>query len=149
MQSIKKELVVEASQQTAFDVFTKNIDQWWPKTHHIGSTPLKESVLETKPGGRWYSIHEDGSEVNVGKILTWDPYGRLVLAWQVTGDFKYDPELICEVEVNFIAEGPKTTRVKLEHRDLEKLIGGAKVIADMDNGWGYIMNLYKEVTDAA
>ncbi len=28
-------------------------------------------------------------------------------------------------------------------------MGGAKVIQDMDQGWGYIMNLYKEVTDAA
>lgn len=149
MLPIRKDLIVQASQETAFNVFTQKIDLWWPKTHHIGSCPMKEAVLEPGPAGRWYSIHEDGSEANVGKVLAWDPFGRLLLAWQINGDFKYDPELITEVEVNFIPEGPKTTRVKFEHRNLDKLMGGAKVITDMDQGWGYIMGLFKEVTDAA
>lgn len=145
MEAIKKELVVNASQETAFRVFTEQIDAWWPKTHHIGSAPLTCSIIEGKQGGRWYSTHEDGSEANVGKVLVWDPFGRLVLAWQVNGNFKYDAELISEVEVVFFQEGPATTRVKMEHRDLEKLTGGAKVIADMDQGWGYILQLYKKM----
>ena len=149
MQPIRKELILQVPQEMAFNVFTREIDLWWPKTHHIGSSPMKEAVLEPKPAGRWYSIHEDGSEANVGKVLAWDPFNRVVLAWQINGNFKYDPELISEVEVCFIPEGPKTTRVTLEHRDLDKLMGGEKVIQDMDKGWGYIMNLYKEVTYAA
>ncbi|MFC0518047.1 SRPBCC family protein [Mucilaginibacter angelicae] len=149
MQPIRKELLVEAAQETAFNVFTQQMDLWWPKTHHIGSCAMTAAVLEPKPDGRWYTVHEDGSEANVGKVLTWDPYGRLVLAWQINGNFKYDPELVTEVEVNFITEGPKTTRVKFEHRNLDKLLGGEKVIADMDQGWGHIMNLYKAVADEA
>ncbi len=43
---------------------------------------------------------------------------RLVLAWQITSDWKYDPSFVTEVEVTFTAEGPNTTRVVLEHRDL-------------------------------
>lgn len=146
--TIKKEVLVEASQETAFNVFTQKMDAWWPKTHHVGKTPMVESVLEQKDGGRWFSRHEDGSEVNVGYILSWDPYAQVILAWQIDGNFKYDPKLVTEVEVNFIPEG-KRTRVMFEHRDLQKLAGGTKVIADMDNGWGMILNLYKEVTDAA
>jgi uncharacterized protein YndB with AHSA1/START domain len=142
--SIKKEFVVEASQEVAFNVFTQKIDSWWPRTHHIGKTPMTEQVLEPGEGGRWYSRHEDGSEANVGKVLKWNPYEQLMLAWQINGDFEFNPELITEVEINFIPEGPKTTRVKFEHRDLDLLRGGSKVIDDMDNGWGYILNLYKE-----
>ena len=149
MQSIKKQLLVNASQETAFRVFTERMGDWWPKSHHIGKTPLKDSILEQKENGRWYSSHEDGTECNVGKVLVWDPFGRLVLAWQINGNFEYDPDLISEVEVLFHVEEPKLTRVTMEHRDLEKLAGGAKVIGDMDQGWGYILQLYKQITDEA
>ncbi|MGN6637446.1 MAG: SRPBCC family protein [Mucilaginibacter sp.] len=147
--NIRKEVVVEASQQVAFDVFTQKMDLWWPKTHHIGKTPMVESVLAHGVKGRWYSKHEDGSKVNVGHVLAWDPYGRLILAWQINGEYQYQPDLITEVEVNFIPEGPKTTRVKFEHRNLDRLAGGSKAIAEMDEGWRYIMNLYKRVADEA
>lgn len=149
MQPIKKEVTVEASQETAFNVFTQKMDLWWPKAYHVGKTPLVESVLEPGTNGRWYSRHEDGSEVNVGYISTWNPYGHLVLIWQVDGNYQYDPNLVTEVEVKFIDEGPKKNRVQMEHRDLDKLTGGTKVIEDMDGGWGYIMNLYKGVADEA
>jgi len=147
IESITKELLVAASQETAFTVFTGKMDLWWPKTHHIGKCPMVELVLEQQQGGRWYSRHEDDSEADIGYVLTWNPYGKLVLAWQVDGNFQYDPTLITEVEVNFIPEGPKTTRIIVEHRDLEKLAGGSKLIESMDEGWGMIMNLYKNVAE--
>ncbi|MBS1659525.1 MAG: SRPBCC family protein [Bacteroidetes bacterium] len=145
--TIKKEVVVQASQETAFRVFTERIDAWWPKSHHVGKCPMVESVLEQKPGGRWFSRHEDNSEVEIGHILSWNPYAHLTLAWQINGDFQYDPALISEVEVNFIEEGPKQTRVVMEHRDLDKLGGGSKGIESMDEGWGMILNLYKKMAD--
>jgi len=148
MHAIQKELLVEASQETAFNVFTGKMGLWWPKTHHIGTSPMVDAIVEPKPDGRWYSTHEDGSEMIIGKVLTWDPYGKLVLAWQVNGQFTYDPALITEVELNFIPESPTTTRIKFEHRDMDKLMGGEKVIEDMERGWWYILNLYKEVTNA-
>jgi hypothetical protein len=149
LMTIHKEVVVEASKQTAFDVFTQKMDLWWPKSHHIGKSPLVESVLEGKTGGRWYSRHEDGSEVEIGKVLIWDPHDHLTLAWQVNGNFQYDPQLVTEVVVNFIPTISGATRVTMEHRDIQKLMGGAKVIADMDQGWGMILNLYKKIADEA
>lgn len=145
MKSIKKELIVEASQATAFKVFTEKMDAWWPRTHHIGKTPMVEQVLEPGLNGRWYSRHEDGSEANCGYILKWEPYGLVVLAWQINGDFQFDPELITEVEVCFIPEGPKRTKIKFEHKDLDRL-GGGKAIESMDRGWGMILELYKTKT---
>jgi hypothetical protein len=147
MEPIRKEVLVEASQETAFLVFTEKMDLWWPKSHHVGKTPVVESVLEPGTRGRWFTRHEDGSEVNVGYVLIWDPFGRLVLVWQIDGNFQCDPELHSEVEVIFAQEGPEKTRVRLEHRDLEKLTGGKKVIEDMDKGWGYILDLYQGATN--
>ncbi|HVU94616.1 MAG TPA: SRPBCC family protein [Puia sp.] len=149
MQSIKKQLLINASQETAFRVFTERMGDWWPKSHHIGKTPPTDSIIEQKEEGRWYSIHEDGSECELGKVLVWDPFGRLLLAWQVDGNFKYDPNLISELEFRFHAEEPGRTRVTMEHRDLEKLMGGAKIIADMNKGWEMILNLYKNFADEA
>ena len=38
---VKKTLVVAASPQRAFDVFTAGFDRWWPRSHSIGESPLK------------------------------------------------------------------------------------------------------------
>lgn len=144
---INKELVIAASQETCFNVFTQKMDSWWPRDHHVGKSPMCEMLLEAKPEGRWYSKHEDGSEVNVGTVLTYDPYSLLVLNWQINADFQYDPNVFTEVAVRFIAEGPKTTRVKMEHKDLDRMGQGGKAVESMDSGWGFIMNLYKDAAE--
>ncbi|WPU91554.1 SRPBCC family protein [Mucilaginibacter sabulilitoris] len=144
--NIKKELVVNAAQQTCFEAFTQKMDTWWPRTHHVGKCPMTEMVLEAGQGGRWYSKHEDGSEVNVGIILAWNPYDLLLLNWQIDANFQYDPSITTEVEVKFIAEGDRT-RVFMEHKDLERLGEGGKAIDSMDEGWGMILNLYKNVVE--
>ena len=140
---IKKEILVNTSQETAFRIFTENIDSWWPRTHHVGKTPMTELVLEPGINGRWYSKHEDGSEINVGKVLEWRPSARLVLAWQINGSFQYDPDIVTEVEVNFISTAPGKTKVQFEHKNLHKL-GEGKAVESMDAGWGQILELYKK-----
>jgi hypothetical protein len=144
---INKELQVNASQETCFNVFTQRMGDWWPKAYHIGACPMRNATLEPGPNGRWYSNHADGSQVTIGKVLTWDPYQLLVLAWQIDGCFQYDPNLITEVKVQFIAEGPQSTRVKFAHKSLEKLAGGTKVIEGMNEGWGTIVNLFKGIAE--
>jgi uncharacterized protein YndB with AHSA1/START domain len=146
IEPIKKEILVETTQERAFKVFTEKMDSWWPRTHHVGGCAMTELVLEPGANGRWFSKHEDGSEINVGQVLTWDPFALLVLAWQINGDYKYDPGLITEVEVQFIPEGPAKTRVKFEHKNLDRL-GGGKAIESMDEGWGLILNLYKNIIE--
>jgi uncharacterized protein YndB with AHSA1/START domain len=117
---IKKQIVVQTSQERAFAVFTAGIDRWWPRQHHIGTSPLKRAIIEPRVGGRWYAESEDGSECDTGKVLVWDPPRRLVLAWQITAQWQFDPSFVTEVEVTFTAQGPKETRVDFEHRNLER-----------------------------
>jgi uncharacterized protein YndB with AHSA1/START domain len=145
--NIKKELIVSAAQDTCFKVFTEKMDAWWPKTHHVGKCPMVEMILEPGQGGRWYSKHEDGSEVNVGNVLVWHPYDLVVLNWQIDANFQCDPHIMSEVELKFIAEGAKSTRVLLEHKHLERLGQGGKAIESMDGGWGMILNLFKSITE--
>jgi uncharacterized protein YndB with AHSA1/START domain len=139
VQPVRKQIVVETTPERAFQVFTEGLDRWWPREHHIGTSPLKRAVLEQRVGGRWYSVSEDGSECEVGKVLTWDPPRRLVLAWQINASWQYDASFVTEVELTFTAQGPKTTRVDLEHRDLERYGIAAEQLRksiDSPEGWG-------------
>ncbi len=145
--NIKKELVVAAGQEVCFTVFTQKMDGWWPRTHHVGKCPMQEMVLEAGKDGRWFTRHEDGSEVNIGKVLVWKPYDLLVLSWQIDANFQYDSQIITEVEVKFIADGANSTRVLMEHKNLHRLGEGGKAIESMDDGWSMILNVFKNIAE--
>jgi uncharacterized protein YndB with AHSA1/START domain len=150
IESVKTEVLVETSRERAFQVFVEGIDRWWPRSHHVGKSPLKKGFLEGKEGGRWYSICEDDSVVEIGKVLRYEPPGRLVLAWQLTSEWKFDASFVTEVEVTFVAEGPKTTRVQLEHRDLERYgetAGTLRKSISSPGGWPLILGNFAK--DAA
>src|SRR5579862_240603 len=93
---VQKQILVQISPERAFKVFTERMDLWWPKSHHIGKAPMKGTVLEPKEGGRWFEIGQDGSQCDWGKVLVWDPPRRLVLAWQISGHWQFDPLLLTE-----------------------------------------------------
>ena len=116
---VRKTISVKAPPERAFHVFTAEMSRWWHPDHHIGKSPLKAAVVEPRAGGRWYEVGEDGSECEWGKVLVWEPPARVVFAWQLTGEWKYNSAFVTEVEVRFIPEG-SGTRVELEHRNLER-----------------------------
>ena len=142
---VRMSVVVDASPPQAFAVFTSGIDRWWPKSHGIGATPITQSVIEPFVGGRWYTQHEDGSDVVLGHVRVWEPAQRLVVSWEVSAEWKPDPRpaFTSEVEVRFTAEAGGT-RVELEHRNFERLgaAAGEKMRKDVDGGWPAILDLY-------
>jgi len=148
---VRKTVVVEAAPAEAFDFFTAKIDRWWPKSHAIGATPLRESFIEPFVGGRWFGKHEGGEESTVGHVIVWDPGRRLVVSWEINGQWKSDPrtEFTSEVEVRFIAESATSTRVELEHRNFERMESGGQDMRDgVDNGWPGILALYQSGASA-
>jgi len=145
---VKKSVTINATQERAFEVYTSGIDRWWPKSHHIGNAPLKKSILEPKVGGRWYSVHEDGSETTTGFVKVWEPPHRVVHGWDINGAWKPDSTIGSEVEVRFIAETPTRTRVELEHRNFERMgqEDGTKMrdAVGGDGGWTSILELFRK-----
>ena len=143
---VRRTVVVKADPQRSFRAFTANIASWWPPSHTIGGSREPEVVLEGRVGGRWYERAPGGAECEWGKVLVWDPPGRLVLAWQLNGLWKYDPTLVTEVEVTFTALGTGETRVDLEHRDLERFGEHTTAIHDAigsERGWLGILRQYE------
>ena len=153
-QTIRKSITVRAGAERAFRVFTEGIDTWWPRTHHIGASPMKRSVLEGRVGGRCYSEQEDGTECDWGKVLEWEPPRRFVMAWQVSPTWKYEPDLAksSEIEVRFTAERDGATRVDLEHRYFERHGGGWQQMRDQidsPGGWTGILQLFATKAESA
>ena len=137
---VRKSVTVRASAAHAFHIFTDDIGSWWPRTHHIGKSPMTGATFESKVGGRCYSEQEDGSECDWGSVLAWEPPRRVVFAWQITPEWQFEPDVkkSSEVEVIFTQLGDGTTRVDLEHRHFDRHgpNGGAmRAAIDSPSGW--------------
>ena len=144
---VRRSVTVKAPPARAFEVFTTGIGRWWPKTHSISKVEPETMVIEPRQGGRWFERGVDGSECELGRVLAWDPPSRLVLGWQLTAEWRYDPDLVTEVEVQFIPEGEGSTRVELEHRALERFGETAEAVRkaiDAPGGWTRILEIYAE-----
>jgi uncharacterized protein YndB with AHSA1/START domain len=148
--AVHQSIVVEAPRERAFAVFTEGMTSWWPmEAYSIGAGPMAAAVLEPREGGRWYERSEDGSETEWGRVLAWEPPDRVVLVWQLSAEWKYDPSLHTEIEVRFTAEDDARTRVELEHRKLENYAERAeqmRTVLGSDDGWN---GLLRRFADAA
>jgi uncharacterized protein YndB with AHSA1/START domain len=144
---VRKSIQVKTSQERAFEIFTAHMGRWWIKGHSINSSPQQDVIIEPRAGGRWYERGEDGSECDWGHVIAWDPPQRVVFAWQINGEWRFDPSLVTEVEIRFTSEGANATRVDLEHRNLDRF--GAKAATtraslDSDGGWAGLLKAYAE-----
>lgn len=143
---VRKSVLVQATPDRAFAVFTDGINRWWPKSHGIGTSPIKESIIEPFVGGRWYTPCEDGTEAVVGHVRIWEPGKRFVMSWEISAEWKPQPlaQFASEVEVRFIADGAGRTRVELEHRNFERMgtAAGEKMRSGVDGGWPGLLELF-------
>jgi uncharacterized protein YndB with AHSA1/START domain len=141
---IRRTLRVKAPQEKAFRVFLAGMGRWWPKDHSLLKSPQRDVVVEPRAGGRWYELGEDGSEYQWGRVLEWDAPSRALLAWQLNGEWAYDPQFETEVEIVFRPDGDGTI-VEFEHRKLEAFERTARDghVMSMDEGWGAILEGYK------
>jgi uncharacterized protein YndB with AHSA1/START domain len=140
---VRKSVTVNAGIDRAFRAFTEGIDTWWPRSHHIGTGTLERTVLEPRLNGRCYGRTTDGVETDWGTVIAWEPPHRVVLAWQITPEWKCEPDLAkaSEVEVRFTPEGNRT-RVDLEHRHFHRHGAGGATIrtaVDSEGGWGSLL----------
>jgi uncharacterized protein YndB with AHSA1/START domain len=151
--SVRKSLTVNAPQALAWQVFTAQMSLWWPlSTHKIGAAAAVEAVVEPRAGGRWYERGDDGSTCDWGTVVVWDPPSRLVLTWDIGADWRPSPGLGTEVEVRFIAEEARRTRVELEHRGFERYGPRAhemRRVFDSEGDWGRLLQLFAKVAVAA
>jgi uncharacterized protein YndB with AHSA1/START domain len=141
--TVTASIEVSVDPNTAFKVFTSEIDAWWQRGPMNWNDPDRAIGVRFEPGmgGRWLEVHDadTGEGFEMGRISAWEPGERLAFTYLDAGH-EIDGT---EVEVRFepVAGG---TRVTVEHS------GWTNVAPDVANrkmatkrwGWGNILNWY-------
>jgi hypothetical protein len=146
---VRKSVTVTAPLAVAFEVFTAQIEAWWPMaSHHIGEADCAAVVIEPRAGGRWFERGVDGTECDWGRVLRWDAPNRVTLMWQLSAQFRFDRSIQTEVDVCFTAIDAQTTRVELEHRGLDAYGTDAAAMRETfssPNGWNGMLEHFAKV----
>jgi uncharacterized protein YndB with AHSA1/START domain len=112
---VRQAVHVRGELEHTFKTFVGRMRAWWPvDPFSAGKQRVKQITLEPREGGRVYETWDDGTTVDWGELLVWDPPNRLVMTWSET-------PRPTEVELSFTVLGPALTRVTVVHRGWEKL----------------------------
>ena len=137
-EAVRKSVLVDADPETAFRVFTEQIQSWWPlEKYGIFGDDAESLAFRDE---QIVEGAKDGREAVWGKVLAWEPPTRVHMTWRPGFDAD-TPDT--EVEVTFTAEGDGT-RVELVHTGWEKLEDGAKSRAGYDGGWDGVLEAYRK-----
>lgn len=106
---IQKSVYLRCAPVQAFELFTQRTSEWWPVSHRPAQDPHSEVVLEH--AGRFFERARDGREIELGRVVAWNPPHRLALDFFMgTG-----PRQPTSVEVTFTPEN-QGTRVTVSHQ---------------------------------
>jgi uncharacterized protein YndB with AHSA1/START domain len=112
---VRQSTVVRSDVSHTFEVFVATIGRWWPlRPFSAGESRVADVVFEQRAGGRVYEIWDDGTTVDWGSVLVFEPPHRFVMTWCMT-------PAATEVELRFVALSATLTRVSVEHRGWEAL----------------------------
>ena len=150
--SIRTSIVVEAPIERAFSVFTEDFGSFKPPEHNMLGVEIAETVFEPRVGGYLYDRGVDGSECRWARVLAYEPPSRVVLSWDISPHWQIETNLekTSEVEVRFIAETPKRTRVDLEHRHLQRHGDGWEGLREGvrgNEGWPLYLERFAELVN--
>jgi uncharacterized protein YndB with AHSA1/START domain len=148
--AVRRSVTVKAAVEKAFAVFTESFGTWWPADYHVNPNGYETAFIEPRLGGRWFERAPDGSESDWGRVLAWEPPHRILLSWQLNGEYVLEPDQASEVEITFTAEGGGRTRVDLTHSKFEGLTGGDSVASTVGgaSGWSAILPRFVAAAEA-
>ncbi|HET9613258.1 MAG TPA: SRPBCC domain-containing protein [Candidatus Limnocylindrales bacterium] len=146
IEPIRLSFEVSCSPQRAFEVWTADIDRWWPADHTVTGDASLVVVLERRPGGRIFERTTAGVEHDWGEVTVWDPPNRLGYLWHL----RRDRADATEVEIRFASAGHDRTRVEIEHRGWEALGGEGTEWRDRNHaGWATLLPSYVAAAEAS
>lgn len=142
--AIRKSVTARVTVETAYCVFTEEMGLWWPlAAKSVTQEHAETVVIEPERGGRVYERARDGREHLWGEVLSWEPPSRFAFSWHPGRA----AESAQEVDVRFTpVQGG--TRVDLEHRGWESLVGpGGEIPDHFDSGWDEALASYVAHTE--
>lgn len=143
------EVVVPASPEDAFAIFTDEIGLWWRRDTPYWNDRERGLTIRLEPGvgGRFVEVWdpETGVGFEVGRVIGWEPGERLVLTWTQLG---WAEGVTTEVTVTFEpADGG--TLVRLEQTGFERVPDADQYLTGYDAGWKTVLGWFAEHTKGA
>jgi uncharacterized protein YndB with AHSA1/START domain len=145
---IRRTFTVPVAPERAFAAFTDGLATWWPPEFTWSGDVLDTIGIEPRRDGFCFERGPHGFTVHWGRVLVWEPPGRLVLTWQISPRRvpEPDPARASEVEVRFAAGAGQRTRVELEHRGFRRHGDeGEAYRAGMEGGWDQLVERFAAV----
>lgn len=147
---VRHTIVVQTPIARAFRVFTEGFGSFKPREHNLLDVEIAETVFEARVGGHIYDRGVDGSECRWARVLVYEPPDRVVFSWDISPHWQVETDLdrTSEVEVRFVSETPESTRIELEHRNLDRHGSGWEAVRDGvagEGGWPLYLRRYAEV----
>jgi uncharacterized protein YndB with AHSA1/START domain len=141
---VRKTVFVHCDPESAFRVWTEQINAWWPKSHSLSGDPATTVHLESRQGGRLYERTSEGVEHEWGEVTAWDPPHHFAYRWYL-GSGQEKPTL---VNVHFTAHEAGSTRVEVVHRGPE-LIGDlwSRNSSRYSGAWDNLLPAYVAAAD--
>jgi len=134
------EVVVEATPEDAFRLFTDEMALWWRRDGRYWNDPERAVSIRLEPGvgGRFLELYEDDESFELGRVTAWEPGERLAVTW-VQSDWPTGVDTL--VEVTFAAAGGGT-RVSVAHSGFEAL--GEPPRAGYAAGWAELLGWFRD-----
>jgi uncharacterized protein YndB with AHSA1/START domain len=145
--SIRQSLLVPTDAATAFSVFTRRFETWWPREYTWSQAALETIGITPHVDGMCFEIGPHGFRCDWGRVLTWNAPHRLVFAWQI-GPHREpvpDPARASTVSVSFDERTPGTTEVTLIHDGFDRHGADAPMYRDAlasQEGWPFILGRF-------
>ncbi|HEX8647845.1 MAG TPA: SRPBCC domain-containing protein [Thermoleophilaceae bacterium] len=140
------EVVVNATPDHAFAIFTDEIGLWWRTGTPYWNDAERGKTVRIEPhvGGRFMEVYDldTGEGFEVGRVTTWQPGERLAFTWTQAD---WPSGTTTTIELTFEpADGG--TRVRLEHRGFEAVPDAEAFAGGYGAGWKEVLDWYTEHT---
>lgn len=134
---LRREIVVAATPEVAFDVFTGGIGRWWPLAEL--SVHRDRSASVAFDDGVIVERSATGEEAVWGTVTRWEPPAAVAFTWHPGRP----ADVAGLVEVGFTAVDGGTL-VTLRHGGWESYADPAAARAEYDHGWPTVLGRYRD-----
>ena len=145
----RAEVVVDATPDEAFAIFTDEIGFWWRQNTPYWNDPERGLYVRIEPGvgGRFLEVYNAATDTGfeAGRVTVWEPGRRLGLTWTQVG---WPDGVSTDVEVSFEPLG-EATLVRIEQTGFERVGPRADEFrAGYDAGWKEVLGWFAERVNA-
>jgi uncharacterized protein YciI len=132
---IRRQVIVAADPQRAFQVWTEELAAWWPFAQHSVYGAGSAAGFRN---GRLVETGPDGTEQPWGTVTTWLPGQQLTMTWHPG----QDAASATIVDVRFDAINERQTLVTLTHTGWENRVDASEARDDYGKGWPTVVGQF-------